>query len=169
MDYTTIIKGLREQGETKHYWFREYCRKHPVKARDMKDPSLFWFSLADQVTRFINGNPQRWKAPLTEKQARYAEKVVPGAYAFIQAERRKAGGFDNHLSKCPVMLGLNGQGLVAEDGMIICEGCNAILGKLIVKPEYKPEPVPVDLDSIELPETIDLDAEIEFYETGVTV
>jgi len=160
MDYQTIATALDKRAATEIERWEDYKRKHPRKSKGKAKPTFF-LSLANQLGNWLSddNSPLRSKhpTPFSEKQARYVDKACPGAYAFIMDQQRASGQWMNHHPKCPVRLGLNREmGLTVDaEGIVSCEGCNAELGRFRV--EVEPEPVPVNLDDLELPETNNLD------------
>ena len=134
MNYQFILAALQDKARDDISQWRSYKAKHPRKGKDKSIPT-FYRSLAAQLNKWLNGPEsavvKKYPVPFTEKQARYVDKVCPGAYTFIIEQQRASGQYQNHAPKCPVRYNLNGLGLeLQDDGLIVCQGCNAVLGKL---------------------------------------
>ena len=135
MDYQEILAALQDKARDDISRWRSYKAKHPRKGKDKPQP-IFYQSLSAQLNKWLNDDNTskirpKFAAPFTERQARYVDKVAPGAYDMIMASRRASGEYDNHHSKCPVRLNLNGLGLeIGDDGIVTCQGCNAVLGRI---------------------------------------
>ena len=135
MDYHIIHAAIQDKARDDISRWRSYKAKHPRKGKDKAQPT-FYQSLSAQLDKWLNEPESKYldkkhPTPFSEKQARYVDKVCPGAYEFIRQEQLNSGQYQNHGPKCPVRYNLNGLGLeVKEDGLIVCQGCNAVLGKL---------------------------------------
>lgn len=163
MDYQIIQTALQAKAEAETHKTRVLVEKHPRKYANIKDKGEFWRSLAAQLEKWTECPDDRM--PFSTKQVFFVSKAFNGQasafWAFWDRERHARGIVDNHKSGCKAVQGLSIDGF----GYVHCRDCGAELGKHI------PDAIadPVFKATLEIPDTLDLDGEIEFEHVEVTV